>query len=163
MEFKAHEIEDQIKINYKYSFGGQSRYFLELKNHKKIYGTKCIKCGYVWSPPRINCSKCYAPTEWIPLKDTGTIMVSTIVWYGTSEFLVSIPYGVGYIKIDGADTSMLQEIFSENLVPSKIKKGKKVRAVFLKERKGKATDFFFVPVEEYDSWIKKPEYEGGSE
>lgn len=163
MEFKAHEISDRIKIDYKYSFGGQSRFFLELKDNKKLYGTKCTKCGYVWMPPRTHCSKCYVPTEWIPLKDTGTIMVSTIVWYGAAEFIKNVPYGIGYIKLDGADTSIFQGIFSENLVPSKIKQGSRVRAVFLKQREGKAKDFFFVPEEEYISWINKPEYEGGSE
>jgi len=47
------------------------------------------------------------------------------------------------------------------LKSNKIKKGKKVRAVFNKEREGKMTDFFFVPEDEYENWISKPEYEGG--
>jgi len=63
--------------------------------------------------------------------------------------------------LDGAETALLQGIFSENLVPSKIKKGKRVKAVFNKQRDGKMTDFFFVPEDEYDNWISKPEYEGG--
>jgi hypothetical protein len=29
-------------------------------------------------------------------------------------------------------------------------------------REGKMTDFFFVPEEEYEKWISKPEYEGGN-
>jgi uncharacterized OB-fold protein len=83
------------------------------------------------------------------------------VWYTTSAFIKAIPYGVGYIKLDGAETALLQGIFSENLVPSKIKKGKRVRAVFNNQRDGKMTDFFFVPEDEYDNWISKPEFEGG--
>jgi len=160
-EFQAHEIRDIIKINYKYSLGGQSKFFLELMNNKKILGTKCTKCGKIWMPPRINCSDCYVPAEWVELKPTGTIEVSTIVWYTTSAFIKNIPYGTAYIRLDGADTALLQGIFSENLVPSKIKKGKRVKAVFQKERKGKMTDFFFVPEDEYLNWINKPEYEGG--
>ncbi len=160
-EFQAHEIRDIIKINYKYSLGGQSKFFLELMNNKKILGTKCTKCGKIWMPPRINCSDCYVPAEWVEVKTTGTIEVSTIVWYTTSAFIKKIPYGTAYVKLDGADTALLQGIFSENLVPSKIKKGKRVRAVFQKEREGKMTDFFFVPEDEYLNWISKPEYEGG--
>lgn len=160
-EFQAHEIRDIIKINYKYSLGGQSKFFLELMNNKKILGTKCTKCGKIWMPPRINCSDCYVPAEWVEVKPTGTIEVSTIVWYTTSAFIKNIPYGTAYIRLDGADTALLQGIFSENLVPSKIKKGKRVRAVFQKERAGKMTDFFFVPEDEYLNWISKPEYEGG--
>ncbi len=160
-EFQAHEIRDIIKINYKYSMGGQSKFFLELMNNKKILGTKCTKCGKVWMPPRINCSDCYVPAEWVEVKHTGTIEVSTIVWFTTSAFIKNIPYGTAYVKLDGASTALLQGIFSENLVPSKIKKGKRVKAVFQKEREGKMTDFFFVPEDEYSNWINKPEYEGG--
>ena len=163
MEFQAHQIKDILKINYRYTMGGQSKFFIELMNNKKLLGTKCTKCGKIWMPPRINCSECYEPTEWVEMKQTGTIDVSTIVWYTTSAFIKVIPYGIGFIRLDGADTAMLQGIFSESLIPSKVKKGKKVRAVFQKEREGKMTDFFFVPEDEYESWIIKPEYEGGSE
>lgn len=160
-KYPAHQIRDIIKINYKYTMGGQSKFFLEVMNNKKLLGTKCTKCGKTWMPPRINCSDCYTPANWIELKQTGTIQVSTIVWYTTSAFIKAIPYGIGFIKLDGAETSLLQGIFSENLVPSKIKKGQRVRAVFSKEREGKMTDFFFVPEDEYEIWINKPEYEGG--
>jgi uncharacterized OB-fold protein len=159
--YNAHEIRDRIKIDYKYSFGGQSKFFIELMNNKKLLGTKCTKCGKTWMPPRINCSDCYEPADWVELKQTGTIEVSTIVWYTTSAFIKAIPYGIGFIKLDGAETALLQGIFSENLVPSKIKKGKKVKAVFNKVRYGKMTDFFFVPEDEYESWTSKTEYEGG--
>ena len=161
-DFQDHQIRDRIAINYKYSLGGQSKFFIELKNNKKISGTKCTKCGKTWMPPRINCSECYEPADWIEMKQTGTIEVSTIVWYTTSAFIKAIPYGIAFVKLDGANTSLLQGIFSENLVPSKVKRGRRVRAVFLIEREGKMTDFFFVPEEEYESWINKPEYEGGS-
>ena len=160
-KFQAHEIRDRIAINYKYSLGGQSKFFIEVMNNKKILGTKCTKCGKTWMPPRINCSDCYTSAEWIEMKQIGTIQVSTIVWYTTSAFIKAIPYAIGYIKLDGAQTAFLQGIFSENLVPSKVKKGSRVKAVFLKEREGKMTDFFFVPEDEYETWINKPEYEGG--
>ncbi|MHA1649044.1 MAG: Zn-ribbon domain-containing OB-fold protein [Candidatus Helarchaeota archaeon] len=161
MTKEYHEIDDIIVIHYKYSFGGQSRFFIELKNNKQIMGTKCPKCKTVYCPPRIACAKCYETTEWIPLKDTGEIKVSTLVWYSTSAFIQNIPYAVGYIQLDGASTAINQGIFSDNLVPSKVKPGKRVRAVFKKEREGKITDFFFVPIDEYDDWIQKPEFEGG--
>ena len=163
-KFQAHEIRDRIKIDYKYTFGGQSNFFIKLMNEKKLLGTKCTnpKCRKVWMPPRINCSECYSPAEWVEMKQTGTIEVSTIVWYTTSAFIKAVPYGIGFVKLDGADTAIFQGIFSENLVPSKIKKGKRVKAVFTKKRQGKMTDFFFVPENEYENWISKPEFEGGA-
>jgi len=160
-KFQEHQIRDKIVIHYKYTMGGQSKFFLELKNNKKIFGTKCKKCGKVWMPPRINCSDCYEATDWVELKQTGEIKISTIVWYTTSAFIQAVPYGIAFIKLDGAQTAFNQGIFSENLVPSKVKKGQRVKAVFQKEREGKMTDFFFVPEEEWEKWISKPEYEGG--
>ena len=132
-------------------------------NNKKILGTKCRKCKKVWLPPRINCSECYEDTDWIELPHTGTIQVSTIVWYGAAAFIQNVPYGCAFIKLDKADTAMFQGVFSENLVPSKLKKGQRVKAVFKKKenREGKMTDFFFVPEDEWERWINKPEYEGG--
>jgi len=62
--------------------------------------------------------------------------MKTIVLYTVSAFIKTIPYGIGFIKLDGAETALVQGIFSENLVPSKIKKGKRVKAVFNKEREG---------------------------
>jgi len=159
---EEHQIRDKIHIDYKYTFGGQSKFFLEILKNKKLLATKCTKCRKIWMPPRINCSDCFAPTNWLEVKQTGTIMVSTIVWYGAAEFIKNVPYGCGFIKLDGCDTAMFQGIFSENLVPSKIKKGKRVRAVFVKNRKGKMSDFFFVPEEEYERWIIRPEFEGGA-
>ena len=161
-KFKAHEIRDKILINYKYSMGGQSKFFIALKNNKKILGTKCKKCGKVWMPPRVNCSDCYEDTDWIELKPSGEILISTIAWFTTSAFMKNVPYAMGFIKLDEASTGMLQGIFSENLVPSKIKRGKKVKAVFNKNRQGKMTDFFFVPEDEYENWISKSEFEGGA-
>jgi uncharacterized OB-fold protein len=162
-ELQDHQIRDKIMITYKYTMGGQSKFFIEILKNKKLFGTKCTKCGKVWMPPRIYCSDCYVPAEWHELPQVGTIEVSTIVWYGAAEFIKNVPYGCGFIKLDGADTALFQGIFSENLVPSKIKKGRRVKAVFKKadDREGKMTDFFFVPEDEYEIWIKNPAFEGG--
>ncbi len=160
--FQFHEIEDQIMINYHYSMGGQSPFFIALKNDKKLMGTKCPMCETVYMPPRVACARCYKPTSWVQVKDTATIKVATLVWYSTSKFIASVPYAIGYIQLDGATTAMLQGVFSDNLVPSKIKAGRRVRAVFKKERDGKATDFFFVPEDEYADWVMKPGFVGGA-
>jgi uncharacterized OB-fold protein len=161
-KFNSHEIRDRIVIQYKYTMGGQSKFFIDLKNKKKLHGAKCKKCGKIWMPPRMSCSDCFEDTEWVELPHTGTIKVSTIVWYTTSAFIQSVPYGIAFIQMEKADTAMLQGIFSENLVPSKVKKGQRVKAVFKRkeDREGKMTDFFFVPEDEYERWIAKPEYEG---
>lgn len=95
MSQEYHEIEDQIIMNYKYSYGGQSRFFIEIRDNKQIMGAKCNECDTIYCPPRAACSKCYKPTEWVPVKDIGEIKVSTLVWYSTSTFIQNIPYAVG--------------------------------------------------------------------
>ena len=100
-EFQAHQIRDIIKINYKYTMGGQSKFFLELMNNKKILGTKCTKCGKIWVPPRINCSDCYVPADWVELKHTGNIEVSTIVWLGSSSISDVSTSGLSRSNISG--------------------------------------------------------------
>ena len=105
-KFQSHEIRDRIVIQYKYTMGAQSKFFIDLMNEKKLQGTKCIKCGKVWMPPRVNCSECFEDTDWVTLPHTGTIKVSTIVWYTTSAFIQSVPYGIAFIQLDKADTGM---------------------------------------------------------
>jgi hypothetical protein len=139
------EVPDRMDVTYKYSYGGHSRFFREIKDNKRIMGAKCSKCGFVYCPPRIGCSKCYAPTEWVPLSGKGRIEACTVVHYGTSSFIGKFPYLCGYIKLDGADTFILQFIESQDI--SEVKPGMRVEACFREERYGMMTDFYFKPVE----------------
>jgi len=52
--------ESRIKVPYTWSVGeAGSRFLIELKDHKKIYGTECPKCNTVYLPPEKTCGQCF--------------------------------------------------------------------------------------------------------
>jgi hypothetical protein len=52
--------ESRIKVPYTWSVGEVgSRFLIELRDHKKIYGTKCPKCNTVYLPPEKTCGQCF--------------------------------------------------------------------------------------------------------
>ena len=139
------EIPDKMEIIYKYSYGQQSRFFRELRENKKIYGAKCLKCGKVYCPPRSHCPLCYKETEWVPLKGTGVIRACTVQYYTTSEFIKKLPFICAYVQLDGSDFLMMANIEVDDT--SKIKVGTRVEAVFRDTRRGSITDFYFRPID----------------
>jgi uncharacterized protein len=138
------EIPDKMEVLYKYSYGQQSRFFREIRENKKIYGTKCVQCGEVFCPPRSNCHLCYKPTEWVPLEGTGVIHACTVQYFTTSVFIKKVPFVCAYVQIDGTGSLIMTNIEVEDV--SKIKVGTRVKAVFRDERHGAITDFYFRPI-----------------
>nr|MDO8135662.1 Zn-ribbon domain-containing OB-fold protein [Candidatus Njordarchaeum guaymaensis] len=150
---KYFEVWDKYVMSYKYSYGRQSAFFKELYLNKRIMGAKCPKCKIVYCPPRSHCSECYEENKWITLSDTGTVTTSVVCWYVSAEFFIEVPYVCAYIKVDGADTSILQRIVSRDV--ERVRPGMSVRAVFREQREGKMSDFYFVPKDEYDHWLQE--------
>lgn len=138
------EIPDKMEVIYKYTYGQQSRFFRELRENKKIYGTKCPQCGRVFCPPRAHCHLCYQPTEWVPLEGTGVIKACTVQYYTTSTFIKKLPFICAYVQLDGTDSLLMTNMEVEDV--SQIKVGTRVKAVFREERNGTITDFYFRPV-----------------
>jgi len=138
-----------IKVPYTWSAGAYAtRFFTELKDNKKIWGTKCPKCNCTYIPPRKNCPKCFVNiTEWVELGNTGTLLTYTIVRY--KEPLIQPmepPYAYGIIKLDGANTGLTHLLGEVDL--NKIKPGMRVQAVFREKREGNILDIkYFKPLE----------------
>ena len=139
------EIPDRIDMNYRYSYGGISRFFRELKENRRILGSRCSRCKKTYLPPRVNCPVCYCSTRWIELGTEGTIVTCTTVFYATSRFFSKTPFICAYVRVDGADTLLLQNVILEDV--TRARPGMRVRAVFRRQRKAEISDFFFVPVE----------------
>ncbi|UCD56770.1 MAG: Zn-ribbon domain-containing OB-fold protein [Candidatus Hydrogenedentota bacterium] len=137
----------RIKVPYTWYVGEYaSRFYVELRDNKKLWGTKCSKCEKVMVPPRNFCGKCFVPvTEWVELKDTGTLQTYTVVHYEVPGIQpMKPPYAYGIIKLDGADTGFVHIIAGTDL--GKLKAGVKVRAVFGDDRQGNLLDIkYFKP------------------
>ncbi|MEJ2366461.1 MAG: zinc ribbon domain-containing protein, partial [Deltaproteobacteria bacterium] len=69
MAKKADEntIDGQIQIDYHWSLGkAGERFFREIRDHKRIMGTRCRRCKRVLVPPRIFCEECFVDdVEWV--------------------------------------------------------------------------------------------------
>lgn len=161
-EDKYFEFRDIITMNYRYSYGGQSHFFRELKRNKTIMGAKCPKCGVLRCPPRSGCSTCYEDTVPVEMGERGEVVVCVQAWFASSTYVGNIPYFIGYVLLDGADSAIHQNIVVRDEAPSvdAVKKGTRVKAVFKAEREGKVTDFFFVPESDLnDELLKTPKLE----
>jgi len=131
---------------YEWSIGKYgSRFFQEIREHRRFIGIRCTSCGTVYVPPRRLCGPCFRELdELVPLPNEGVLTAFSVVNYPFLDPATGeqrpIPYTYGYIRISGAD-AIFSHIIDETDA-TKIKVGMKVRAVFKKpeEMKGDIQD-----------------------
>lgn len=139
--------EGAIKMPYNWSVGATgSRFFCELRDNKKIWGTKCPSCGTVFLPPRSNCGRCMVEIqEWVEIEPKGTLVTYTKINYDSPVLpKVDGPIIYGLIKLDGADTALLHllgEVKFED-----VQAGMRVEAVFSEQTNANIHDIaYFKP------------------
>lgn len=142
------EYYDEMTIHYLYSVGELTKFFKEIRDNGKLFGTRCTKCGFGYFPPRLNCHKCYTPCEWVELSGKGEVVAGTICRFGVSNFTDKLPITIAFIKMDEMDMSIRHTILmSENECKlENLKRGTRVKVQFKpkEQRKGRITDFYFV-------------------
>ncbi len=147
------QSDESMFTFYKRTKGEFSRYFLGLREEKKIYGAKCPSCGLVRVPPFMECCPdCdFVELEEVEMAQKG-VMNSTppITYFGHSLFLHEVPFGRGRVMLDGADTAVPIHVYTTKgvLTPRVFKKGTPVKIVFRDERIGNPKDIFAVPLDE---------------
>ncbi len=135
---------------FRYSVGRWgSKFLIELRDHKKLLGIRCPKCQKVYVPPRQVCSPCFQRMEeLVELSDKGTLVAFTIIRFSFIDpetgITKPVPYGYGFIKLDGCDNFFQHFINIED--ESKVKIGARVQAVFSEERKGNLMDIKYFGV-----------------
>ena len=141
-------------FEYRYFAGATaSRFFRELRDHRRIMGTRSPVSGQVMVPARAFSDSDYVPaTEWVETGPGGRLEVFSIV--GTKfPGLPDPPFVIGYVTLDGADTAILNHVSGIDLsdidaAAGILLKQPRVRAVFKDQREGRITDFHFEVVEE---------------
>ncbi len=123
-----------------------SRFLIELRENKKIMGTRCPACEQVYVPARSICKYCYGQLDqWAEVSDTGTLETYTVDGHTNGVQPVAAPIIYGIIRLDGATTGlvhMLSEVDFEKLVI-----GMRVKAVFAEKRVGSILDIkYFKPL-----------------
>jgi uncharacterized OB-fold protein len=146
MEKEPLVFDEPYVADYEYSVGKTgTRFFTELKENRKILGTRCPSCDLVYFPPRSICGTCLSKlNEWKELGHKGTLITYTVVRYPSAAHSADPPFAYGIVKLDGADTCishLLGDLDLEN-----IRIGMRVEAVFEQNRNGNMLDIkYFRP------------------
>lgn len=141
-------LHSMINVPYSWWAGETASAFLKsLRDDKMILGRRCADCGTVYVPPRKVCPVCFKDMEWEKVSDTGTLLTYTVVLRKLAALPKDPPVIYGLVKLDGADTSILHII--NEIDPSKVTIGMRVKARFSEERKGTIRDIeYFAPITE---------------
>lgn len=143
------EADYSIEDYFSYSYGRISRFFREIVENERLFGTECPDCGKVWCPPRAHCSDCLTETDWTPLPGTGEVMAAVDTYYvpgnHVSTDCFNLPFVIAMVKPDGADTTLWTMVVAED--EHEVTRGTRVEAVFREEREGYITDFWFRPTD----------------
>lgn len=134
-----------MRIPYRWAAGmTATRFYRELAESRKIYGTRCPACARVLAPARKSCSRCFRDTEeWVEVGPLGTVETFTVVRYQTATGKEP-PTILALIKLDGADTAFIHRL--EEISPSEVKTGMRVSAVFADQPSGNINDIqYFKP------------------
>lgn len=143
---KVFEIKWKTDLPYRYSIGKLAvKFFEELKENKKLHGSKCPKCNRVHFPPRAVCANCLVEmtiNDMVELPPKGTLEGFTVVNYPFVDpqtgGMRPFPYGYALFKLDGADTYTMH--FINETDHTKLRVGQRVEAVFKEEREGSIGD-----------------------
>ncbi len=140
-------VSGAIIMPYVYAAGATgSRFFIELRDNKKIMGTRCPQCKRTYVPPRSICASCFINVdEWVELEGSGTVESYTVVNYSLPVHPLEPPFVYGIIKLDGADTGIAH--FLGEVDPKEVKIGLRVRPVFKEKGEGNILDIkYFKPI-----------------
>ncbi len=136
-----------VKNVYTAGLAGQ-RFFEEIKENGKIFGSKCEQCELTYVPARIYCEKCFKSLEeedWVDVGIEGTIYSFTLLYRSKSGEPKEEPSVLAAIKIaDGLLVHRLSECSTEDLAI-----GRAVKATFKpkEQRKGSIEDIsYFKPL-----------------
>lgn len=138
--------DGRISMPYKWAVGTTGSFFLtQLRDHARLWGSRCPDCDKVFIPPRKNCPQCVTvDTSWVELKPRGVLETFTVIHFREPALQpMEPPYIYGIVKIDGADTG-LTHLLGE-VEPEKVKSGMRLEAVFKEkdQRKGEITDLLY--------------------
>ncbi len=135
-------IKHHYEIDYIHSYAQDSAFFAGLAN-KKLLGSKCTKCSYIFATPRSHCMECGAKTEWYELPKQGEVHTFTTCYFGSEAFLKETPFTLILVEFEGVNTLFLSRLVG--VKPENAKIGMKIKAQFLRNSKFKSTDVYFVP------------------
>ena len=132
---------------YNWTTGGTAgRLLAEFRDKRRFVGFRCPACGKVYVPARDICGECYEDLEEEPVKvgPQGEVVSFTIIREANPESPAEVPYALGVVRMDGADTGIVALLLADE---KDIGVGMRVAPVWREERTGHMSDLRgFAPV-----------------
>lgn len=135
-------IKSHYDIDYIYSYAQDSEFFRAL-GKKKLMGSKCKKCGYVYATPRGHCMICGSETEWYELPNKGKIHAFTTCYFSGEEFISETPFNLVLVEFEGVNSLFMSRLIGADAEDLYI--GMPIKAKFRRNQKFSPTDVYFVP------------------
>ena len=133
-------MEGNITIPYQWTTGeATGRFLTELRDKKKIIGSKCSSCGRILVPPQDFCAACFInTTDWVEVGDEGVMETFTVVHKKLIWRPFDPPYAIAAIRLEGASSNLLHIVRANDY--GRLKAGLKVKAHWKEERTGSIFD-----------------------
>jgi len=143
------EVPCPMDLGWRYSSGAAMERFLDGLREQRIEALRCGGCGRRYLPPRPLCGDCRLPlTEWVPVAAAGTLDAWSVyrlpILDGRTGEPRPTPYGIGLVRLDGADTTLNHLIAETD--PGRLRIGLRVRAVWREELRGALDDILHFEV-----------------
>ncbi|MBI5481117.1 MAG: Zn-ribbon domain-containing OB-fold protein [Deltaproteobacteria bacterium] len=138
-----------MDLTWRYASGEAMERFCAALCERRIEALQCDGCGRRYLPPRPMCGNCRLRlSRWVPVADEGTLVAWTVVHVpildGRTGELRPAPYGMGLIRLDGADTTLNHFLAEAN--PARLALGLRVRAVWRPDLRGAMDDILHFEV-----------------
>ncbi|MCK9503738.1 MAG: OB-fold domain-containing protein [Porticoccaceae bacterium] len=140
-------VKYAIDLKYEHAFGPYyGRMFDEIKNNRRIMGVRVpdgSESAYL--PPRETCDITHKQTgTWVEVAHTGTVRAMSIINFEFVGQKKKPPYVYAEIKLDGASTRLIHNVYLPDFTMEKakamVKPGTRVRAVWSDKRTGSMDD-----------------------
>ncbi len=113
------------------------RYWRERKYRYRLVGSKCVKCGKTFYPPRPVCQGCGSrEMEEIKLPEEGKVLTYTVIRSPPAGFELKAPYVIAIVELDD-DTRVLAQL--TDVEPEEVSIGMRVKAVLRRIREQSPT------------------------
>ncbi len=132
-----------MELSWRYASGQAMERFCRGLAQRRIEAIACQHCGRRYLPPRPVCGDCHLPMEtWVPGGHTRLLAAVSgahrRALHGRTGAPRPVPYGMGLIRLDGADTTVNHYLAQADTATLRI--GQRVRAVWRSELRGSMDD-----------------------
>ncbi|OFZ99593.1 MAG: hypothetical protein A2Z64_08560 [Betaproteobacteria bacterium RIFCSPLOWO2_02_67_12] len=139
----------EMDQSWRYAATAAMARFCEGLKECRIEALRCEGCGRRYLPPRPVCGNCHLLLrDWVPVRDEGRLAAWTVVHVpildARSGRTREAPYGMGLIRLDGADTTLNHYVAEHD--PSRLAIGLRVRAVWRERLEGAIDDILHFEV-----------------